>query len=84
MDYPKIGSIKLLKRFGLSTLPLMIIMALLTVMNLFGSENTFHMATVTYGIKIILDHVQRCLTMLHEESHPNYLVLIQHNVLGYM
>ena len=75
---------KLLTRFVLSTLPLIIRMAPLILMTLFGGANTFDVATVTYGIKRILFHVRRCLAILHAESHSKYLVFLQQNILGDM
>ena len=61
----KMKPIKLLTNFGLSTLPLIIIISPFTVMNLFEAENTFDMETVTDDIKLILYDVQRCLDILH-------------------
>ena len=80
----KIKSMKLITYFGLIKLHLIIRMTSLTVMTLFGVAKTFEMTTVTYGIKNIIYHVQRCLAMLHVDSHPKYLVFIQNNVLGEM
>ena len=68
---------KLLTYFGLSTLPLIIIMDPFTVVDLFVAANTFDMATVTYVIKIILYSVQIFLDMFHADSRPKYSVLFQ-------
>ena len=80
----KMKPIKILTNFGLSTLPLIIIISPFTVMNLFEAENTFNMETVTDDIKLILYHVQRCLDILHSQSHTKYLVLVQQIILGEM
>ena len=40
------------------------------------------MATVSYSIKSILYRVQKSWAVLHVESHPKYLVLVQQNVIG--
>ena len=58
-------------------------MAPLTVFT-FVSANTFEIETVKYGIKSIIYHVQRCLAVLYSDSHPKYLVLIQHNIIADM
>ena len=57
IDYLNIKSRKLLTKFGLSIMHLIIIMAALTVMTLFGEEKTLKIKTFTYGISIILYHV---------------------------
>ena len=82
MDYLEMKLMKLLTHFVLDTMPLILIMAPLKVLTLFGAANTFYMTTVTYGIRNILYYVQICLDMLHAESHQKYLVLVQHNVPG--
>ena len=53
-------------------------------MTFYGSAKTFKMKTFTYDIKIIIYHLNRFLSMLHAESHPKYLVLVQQNVFWYM
>ena len=50
---------KLLTHFRLSTLPLIIRIPPLPVMNLLVSAKIFDMETVTYDIKSIIHHEQR-------------------------
>ena len=84
MDYLKMKWMKLLTHFRLSTLPLIIRIPPLPVMNLLVSAKIFDMETVTYDIKSIIHHEQRWLAMLNVESHPKYLLLVYNTIVGEM